>query len=293
MKTQEKNRTKGHSKKFWNGVPATIRKTPREASLYNFLIKSVSGHAAALILICLTIFLLNLFGITPKIKDGMTKVKDIAFTLAGPPKGAPAQKSGIQPASSDKAPESEVKTSSSPQIKPAIKKSGTGEIPDFEIPAANVKSMTSGMNSSSSSRRHALGLDTSALSVSKAGGSSSLGDSPVGGSGFNKDAAKNLITVYDISPYVNELKREIRWNWKIPPTAGGKKVELFLRIARDGRLMILNVKKTSEAGEVDNAALEAVRKSLPLNPLPAKYNKGYLDLVFSFDSATNSVSSRY
>ncbi len=290
MKTQEKNRKKEYIKKIWNGVPATVRKSPLEDSLYKFLFKSVFGHVAGLILICMIVFLLNFFGITPKIKDNVMKVKDIAFNLAGPAKKGSVSQNNQNQISSESA--NKPKTSLIPQTKPFVQKTSS-EISEFEIPIPNFKSMSSGINSSTSSRRNASGLEVSANSVSGAGGSDSSDASSSGGGGFNKVATKNLIVAYDISPYVNELKREIRWNWKIPPTAGGKKVELFLRIARDGRLMILNVKKTSETAEVDNAALDAVRKCLPLNPLPVKYNKGYLDLIFSFDSAINSVGSRY
>jgi len=291
LKTQEKNRKKGYTKKFWDGVPATVRKSPLEDSLYNFLFKSVFGHIAGIILICFFVFLLNFLGITPKIKDNVMKVKDIAFTLAGPAnKGSVSQNNQNQVSSE---PANKLKTSSMPQTKSVTQKIKSSGVSDFEIPIPDFKSMSSGLSSSKTSRIHASGLEVSTNSVSAAGGSSSSDSSSTGGGGFNKVATKNLIVAYDISPYVNELKREVRWSWKIPPTAGGKRVELFLRIAKDGRLMILNVKRTSEIGAVDNAALDAVRKCMPLNPLPVKYNKSYLDLIFSFDSATNSIGSRY
>lgn len=296
MKTQEKNnsqRIKEKLKRYWDGVPAVVRKSPLEDSLYNFLFKSFFGHVFGIFLICGVIFLLNFFGLTPKIKDHAMKVKDIAFNLSGPQNRDGGTKINEQNIVSDKKVVNEAKSFSKPQPNSNVKKSKSTEIPDFEIPIPDFKSMTSGINSSGALKKHVSGSEVSTKSISEGVGASSSEGSSAGTGGFNKVATKNLIAVYDISPYVNELKREIRWNWKIPANAENKKAELFLRIARDGKLMILNVKKTSETAEVDNAALNAVRKCLPLNPLPEKYNKGYLDLIFSFDSALNSIGSRY
>lgn len=164
---------------------------------------------------------------------------------------------------------------------------------DFSIPMPKIKPLSSGVdgvngiNSSSSSS-----LSGSPSYISDSGTGSKSGNRR-GTSGFDKDSAKNIVNTYDISSYVNELQRTIKWNWKPPKGMENKKVELFLRIAKDGKLIILNVKKTSEIAEVDNAALNAVKKSVPLQPLPSGYKKSYLNVVFTFDYNVSAINSRY
>lgn len=165
------------------------------------------------------------------------------------------------------------------------------EVPAFPMSMQNLKSMQTGLGGSGRTKHQAAGFDTSSASSLGGFDSSSTGKGSSGHSGFDKNTTRKMITSYDISPYVNELRRNIRFNWRAPKTNGNKRVELFLRIAKDGRIVILNVKRTSEVGDVDNAALNAVKKCVPLSPLPSKYTKSYLDVVFTFDAS--SVGSRY
>lgn len=175
-------------------------------------------------------------------------------------------------------------------IKPVKPASKNDDIPDFSMPMPKLKSISSGLGTPTKTKSRASGIDTStAPSIKEAESSFASSSSSSTSSGSNKITAKKLVTTYDISPYVAELKRNIKMNWK--HSAGSKRVELFVRIAKDGRVIILNVKKTSEIADVDNAALSAVRKCQPLNPLPSKYTKSYLDVVFVFD--VNNISSRY
>ena len=202
------------------------------------------------------------------------------FSPLKKPSIIPNKKSVAIPAKSGKATKSPKSTSAS---KP---RSNTAAIPDFSMDMPKLKSISSGLSGSGTPKKHASGFDVSSSSINS-GGTSNQWDSSSGG-GSSTKTAKKIITTYDISPYVNELKRDIKANWSKP--AQSKRVELFLRIAKDGRLIILNVKRTSDNGDIDNAALNAVKKCLPLNPLPAKYNKSYLDVIFVFDS--NTITSR-
>lgn len=276
------------SKNVWNGIPAFIKKRGRQNSLKDYFLISTVNHI---------IFFLILFGVfsvfKTKIVDPMLhkKVNDIEFTINN--------SAGYTPHLGGSAPASKPETTAENS---AEKKSQTGslfpqiEIPDdFSIPMPKFKPLSSGSgglgkrtsdNSSAASR----GLNPSDIG-SNDGSPDAAGASK--GGGFDKNAVRKTLAVYDISPYVNELKRNIRMNWRQPKNSNGKSVELFLRIAKDGRLIILNVKKTSETGEVDEAALNAVRKSLPLSPLPSKYGKSFLDIIFTFDAGGSFVGSRY
>lgn len=335
MKTQEKNSTNKTENPFkiqWNGVPATVKWSMTESSLYESVASSVVCHILGFLLIWFFAFIFAFFGITTKIfPKPKEKVQDIQFVLKTPyhhrikvaPVAARETSSGGNNTAIKKVePKTEPKTVNSAQQKEKPKKVAiipqnifshnnnvksktisrkTGKshskavIPDFSssMPTSGLKSMTSGLSSSSGSgiRHHASGFDSSSASVGGIGSGSSAGRGGAGHGGFDKTTTQKMISSYDISPYVNELRRNVRWNWKAPKNGAGKRVELFLRIAKDGRLIILNVKTTSESGEVDNAALNAVRKCLPLNPLPAKYSKHYLDVVFTFSSG--SVGSRF
>lgn len=314
MKIQEKSKFLKYStkrykqkraKKTWDGIPAFLKTLEPEFSLRKDFFMSVTGHTTALLIICLLVFVFKIGVINPIMKN-KDKIRDIEFTISNPSKSAPKANFDAIPlkaenplppkaSSEPKSIEKPTKTtaSASKVSKPTVSKNPIG---DFSIPVPKIKPMAGGRGGIS---RHA---GTSSSSSSSGGSSSSpfLDDDATGsgsggavnGKGFDKNAARKAISAYDISPYVNELKRNIRWNWKAPKDSG-KTVELFLRIAKDGKVVILNVKRTSEIGSVDNAALDAVRKTMPLNPLPSKYPKSYLDVVFTFNSNSSTMGSRF
>lgn len=326
MKIQEKDKnivkikTKNPFKSLWNGVPATARHSLSDTSLYETFFLSFFGHVMGFLLIALIIFCFNIWGITPILfPKPHTKVRDIEFVLKNrhihhriiqPKIEVPAQP--VQPSEiTPKAEPQPVRAGGSTNISKSVKfaqtpkgNSGKGSskqaagqhpqgstVPGFSMSMPNLKSLSSGLGHSGSSKGHASAAGASGPSIGDIENAFSSGKSSSSAAGFDKSAAKKMIAPYDISPYVNELKRNIRWNWRVPKESENKRVELFLRIAKDGKIIILNVKRTSESAEADNAALDAVRRCQPLNPLPAKYPKGYLDVVFTFGS--NSVGSRY
>lgn len=312
MKTLEKNKTKykkrnSKYKKYleetWNGIPATVKPILFEMTMREALSKSLIWHIISFLLICLLSVTLNILGITPKIfpKQKLT-TKNIEFIL--PRRQRPKNVSDKEVLTTQNPLPNNVNTPAIPNItnntasntvisksnQPASRPKSSNAISDFSIPIPSLKSLSTGLSSSGINRKHAEGTDTSHSTIAGTeGASSSATNGTINGSGFDKNATKKMIASYDISPYVNELRRNIQWNWKNPHT--NKRVELFLRIAKDGRLIILNVKRTSEVGDVDDAALNAVKKCQPISPLPQKYPKSYLDVIFTFDA--NSVGSRY
>lgn len=315
MKTLSKNEKKYSFKIAWDGVPATVRRTLFETSLYESFFASVLWHIVGAFLIWAITFCLIFFGLAPKLfPTPKMAQKDIEFIIKNHHSGSRIKHSKIkseQPASapiekpSEQIPEQQNKVTPNPfptlnhtgrknsANKTMSKSSKNTVVPAFSMPMPNLKSLSSGLgtgNGTGRTRSHASGSGATSSGGDINGAFNSDGSSS-GRSGFDKATTKKMITTFDISPYVSELKRNIRWNWKAPKGNEGKRVELFLRIAKDGKLIILNVKRTSEVGDVDNAALNAVKKCLPLNPLPAKYGKNYLDVIFTFGS--NSVGSRY
>lgn len=299
--TYNKKKFKNPFKKKWDGLPATVRQSLFEKTLTESFFASIFCHILGLLLIWGLVSAIFFFGIAPIIfPQPKAKMNDIEFVLNnGKRHRIHSRKAHLQqqvtlpddivtPTQTPRV-ESPKSTNKSSNRVQKVTKSKSG-VPDFALPMPSLKSMTSGLsNGSGKSKRHASGVES--INSSSLGSSASDGTSAAGTSGFDRNSTKKIIASYDISPYVRELKRNIRWNWKPPGGNENKRVELFLRIAKDGRLVILNVKRTSEVGDVDNAALNAVKKCLPLNPLPSKYPKGYLDVVFTFDS--NSVGSRF
>lgn len=301
-------------KSYWNGVPATARYSLSDISLYETFFGSLFGHILIILFLWLTIFFFNLWGITPILfPRPVVKVKDIEFVLNDKTfrkkKPMPQIIAQSAPAASAESsePTQETTVSTPSPLQNIFKQKSTSDaksgqvkkhsdnpsVPGFSMSVPSLKSLSSGLGSSKGRGHSASSGSSSGPSIGDIDNAFSSGQGSGSGtaasSGFDKNATKKMIATYDISPYVNELKRNIRWNWKIP--SENKHVELFLRIAKDGRLIILNVKKTSESAEADNAALNAVKKCLPLNPLPSKYTKSYLDVIFTFGS--NSVGSRY
>lgn len=299
-------RSKGKRKNSWNGVPATVRQTLFEATLYESFFTSIFWHVIGILLICLIVFCFNFFGITPKLFPKPQKtIQDIEFIIKNSSGYRVRHTKTISAQSKTEAKNTENNSVAPVQedLNKDIKSTKTQKthsksvISDFAIPVPNLKSLSSGLGNPGKAKHNASDTEMSNSTLSgidnafSSGGGLSVGTSSSGKTGFDKNAARKIIAPYDISPYVNELKRNIQWNWKAPNGYGNKRVELFLRIAKDGKLIILNVKRTSEVGEVDNAALNAVKKCVPLNPLPSKYSKSYLDVIFTF--ASNSVGSRY
>ncbi len=329
MKTIERNKYKSkykfsaltvRSAKNWNGIPAFLRERfePETSLFLNFNVSLVS-HLMLFFLLWLLIGVFKIGVVTPLFNQ-KPKVKDIQFILDTPnkpkrvikqrnipqPKALQekqVEKKESSPAKAIRQDKSFVKNFDSNNLFKSVRKSNTkghtsapkaSKDPGaFSIPVPKLGPVSTGHGGLG--RRGGSSSGHSHFGAASSGGGDINGDAngvggSSGGHGFDKATTRKMISSFDIGPYVSELKRNIRWNWR-PVKEQNKRVELFMRIAKDGRVVILNVKRTSEVAAVDNAALDAVRKAMPLNPLPAKYTKSYLDVVFTFDSA--SIGSRY
>ncbi len=87
----------------------------------------------------------------------------------------------------------------------------------------------------------------------------------------------------DFEPFMRDLQQRIKHNWNPPKGEESSCVVLMFKIARDGRLLSVNVLKSSGSAVVDRAALAAVKMTAPFRPLPNGYSKGSVDIQFTFD----------
>jgi len=122
-----------------------------------------------------------------------------------------------------------------------------------------------------------------------AGGGSAGNPSPGNPSGRpGIDAMKEP----DFGPYMRELQRRIKRNWEPPRGNESKRVVIYFKVSRDGRLLTLNVKKSSGVAVADKAAVSAVELTAPFSPLPAEYRGNDIDIEFTFDYNVFSVGGR-
>lgn len=317
MKTQEKNKykflaTTKRLKKYkakWNGIPAFMKKTVATASLSENLFFSIVVHIILFLLLWGLFSILKDQIINPRLKQDQ-KIKDIEFVIkssqknrikfkpqkpiSGPTERQAATNEGNGSSETPKLSKENKSNSRRKSVKDGFASIPTASPDDFSIPMPKFKSASpnSGRLAGRSGHAYSSSSEDGESSAGSQGGSTN-GIGSAKGNGFDKNATRKAIAAYDISPYVNELRRSVRMNWKPAKNEDGHYVELFLRIAKDGRLIILNVKKTSEVKEVDEAALSAVRKTLPLAPLPQKYPKSFLDLIFTFNSNSSALGSRF
>lgn len=97
----------------------------------------------------------------------------------------------------------------------------------------------------------------------------------------------------DFGPFMMELRRKIKRNWHPPRGNESKKVILIFKVAKDGRLLQLNIKRSSGNPDADDAALQAVRMSAPFRQLPPEYQESSINIEFSFEYNVIGGDIRY
>lgn len=122
----------------------------------------------------------------------------------------------------------------------------------------------------------------SRASAAGSGGSSRYNQSGRAGGGGGAPGIDALPDP-DYGAYMSELQRRIKRNWRPPKAQEDKRVKVYFRIARDGRLLSLKIAHSSGYREADQAALAAVRLSAPFRPLPPGERKPDLPIEFTFD----------
>jgi len=90
--------------------------------------------------------------------------------------------------------------------------------------------------------------------------------------------------------YISKATRLLKANWSPPKYEGtNRKVDLVLRIAKDGTIEHVRVSKTSGFQELDYSALQSSKEVGKLPPLP-EGARAFVDIQVTFDQALKSKS---
>ena len=98
---------------------------------------------------------------------------------------------------------------------------------------------------------------------------------------FNQDA--------NFDTYMPKMQNQIKANWNPPKTGTSSRVVMKYQIKKDGTLGSYEVKTSSGNTEMDNAAIDALKKSSPFPKLPTSYEGEYVDVEFTFDYNANKI----
>lgn len=173
----------------------------------------------------------------------------------------------------------------------------------FSIPVPKVKAprtvspmggpVTTGPigNSSPSGEPSPLMSNSRASRASRGSGYSTGGGDPGNPGPGNPNGSPGIDAIKepDFGPYMRELQRRIKRNWHPPRGNESKRVVVLFKVSRDGRLLRLNINKSSGVSDADDAALDAVRMSAPFRQLPPEYQGNDIDIQFTFDYNVFSV----
>ncbi len=87
--------------------------------------------------------------------------------------------------------------------------------------------------------------------------------------------------------YLDKIKKKIKSNWLPPPQLTSKELKtvVYFRILRDGSVDVLQIEKSSNNPIMDEAALRAIKASIPFPPLPVEFGDDYLGVHFEFSMA--------
>lgn len=85
--------------------------------------------------------------------------------------------------------------------------------------------------------------------------------------------------------YQQKVYKEVAAAWKWPPAAPkpGSKAVVVAAILKDGTAPAPMLHMKSGSAAWDNAALEAVRKAAPFDPLPKSYARPSVEVHFHFE----------
>ena len=86
----------------------------------------------------------------------------------------------------------------------------------------------------------------------------------------------------DFNPYMNTMYSSIKKNWHPTENSGAGKVVVSYKIKRDGT--IIEPKIVSSTNKTLNkSAIEAIKKSSPLQPLPKRCKRDLIEVSFTFN----------
>ncbi len=89
-------------------------------------------------------------------------------------------------------------------------------------------------------------------------------------------------TDVDFGPYMSALQRKIKSNWKPPRYSESNQIVATFSVNSKGQLSNLKLSKSSPLLDANTAALAAVTKAAPFDPLPAGSDP-IVEIEFTFD----------
>lgn len=90
--------------------------------------------------------------------------------------------------------------------------------------------------------------------------------------------------------YMYRMQKNIKSNWNPPSQEVSRGVTILYTINRDGTLKKYKVLKSSGVKELDDAAVEALKKSFPFEPLPEGFGGKSVDVQFTFDYNVHKIN---
>ena len=90
-------------------------------------------------------------------------------------------------------------------------------------------------------------------------------------------------TPYMFEGYMREMQNKIKSNWEPPQQYTSKSVVISYTIMKDGKLGSYKIIQSSENNKMDKAAVKALKKSAPFEPLPANFLGDHVEVQFTFD----------
>jgi protein TonB len=86
----------------------------------------------------------------------------------------------------------------------------------------------------------------------------------------------------DFSSYMSKMKTDIQKHWVPPKGLEDRRIVAVFTIMRDGRIVDARIVEGSGVPDVDKSALDALKASSPLDPLPAGAPRS-VDIKYKFD----------
>jgi TonB family protein len=87
----------------------------------------------------------------------------------------------------------------------------------------------------------------------------------------------------DYGPYMTKLQSRIKQNWVAPKDEYSSLIVARFNVAKDGAVSDITLDEKTGVAKVDDAAIEAVKKTAPFDPLPAG-SIAPVTIQFTFDS---------
>ena len=97
----------------------------------------------------------------------------------------------------------------------------------------------------------------------------------------------------DFGPYMKRMQDKIKSYWAPPAMDLNAQIVVKYRILKNGSLDSYGISASSGSQELDNAAIEALKKAAPFEPLPEGFNKESILVQFTFDyQKPNNVATQ-